>query len=396
MKIIYHHRTQGAGAEGVHIMGIVQAFRRLGHQVTILSAPGADPEKKASAPVQPVNDEGKSGVAGRLSALVGKMPEFLFELLEIAYNLVAVVRLLRATDRDTGFVYERYSLFMFAGVLVAHMRGIPIIIEINDSALVPRVRHLVFRRLARWFERQIFCRADGLVFISGYFRDLAQESYQLCGEDGSGTPLLVLPNAADLDDFDYHGTDSTRLRAELGLERKVVCGYVGAFVHWHGIDWFVSEILPLLKEHPDLVLLLVGDGVCYSEIAQQVVTHDAESQVLLTGRVHHSEIAEYLAVMDFGVLPDSNEYGSPMKLFEFMAMGKAMVVPAFSPICEVVNDGETGWLFPSGDKSACVSRVLEVYKDQEVYTRVGHHARCYIESHRQWVHNAEQILELVE
>ena len=401
MRIIYHHRTRGAGAEGVHIMGIVNAFRRLGHEVAIVSFPGADPERKVTAQVQPTTGEGKARLSSRLSVVAGKIPEFMFELLEVAYNLIATVRLFRATDEATGFVYERYSLFMFAGLFVAHIRGIPLILEVNDSALVPRVRPLVFRRLARWFESQIFRRADALVFISAYFRDLAQESYQLTGSHLAATgarvggPLLVLPNAADLDDFDYHGIDPARLRRELNLDGKVVCGYVGAFVHWHGIDWFVEDILPMLRDYPDLVLLLVGDGVCYPVIQQQVIAHNAQSQVLLTGRLHHSEIAQYLAVMDFGVLPDSNEYGSPMKLFEFMAMGKAMVVPTFAPINEVVVDEHTAWLFPAGDRAACVARVLEVYQDRDAQLRVGQQARQYIEAERQWVHNAERILGLV-
>ncbi|WP_370551908.1 glycosyltransferase family 4 protein [Haliea sp. E1-2-M8] len=379
-------------------MGIVSALRRLGHKVTIVSFPGADPERKVTGQAQAAIGERKDGP---LASLAGELPEFLFELLEIAYNLMATVRLYRATDKTTGFIYERYSLFMFAGLLVARMRGIPLILEVNDSALVPRVRRLVFRRLAGWFEKQIFRRADGLVFISGYFRDLAQESYQLTGGSPAvagarvGGPLLVLPNAADLKDFDYYGIDPARLRGELGLEGKVVCGYVGAFVHWHGIDWFVEDILPMLRDFPDLVLLLVGDGVCYPGIQKQVIAHNAESQVLLTGRLRHSEVAEYLAAMDFGVLPDSNEYGSPMKLFEFMAMGKAMVAPAFSPICEVVRDAETAWLFPAGDRAACVARVLEVYQDRSAQRRVGEQARSYIETERQWIHNAEQILGLV-
>jgi len=106
-------------------------------------------------------------------------------------------------------------------------------------------------------------------------------------------------------------------------------------------------------------------------------------------------VATYLSAMDFGILPDSNDYGSPMKLFEFMAMGKGMVAPDFSPIAEVVTDNETSWLFPAGDKQACIEKVLTIASDKNSHKKIGLNARAYIERERQWKHNAEQLLSLV-
>jgi glycosyltransferase involved in cell wall biosynthesis len=100
--------------------------------------------------------------------------------------------------------------------------------------------------------------------------------------------------------------------------------------------------------------------------------------------------------MDFGILPDSNDYGSPMKLFEFMAMGKGMVAPDFTPIAEVVADGETSWLFKANDRESCVEKVLSLSSQVEQQQQVGQQARAYVERERQWRHNAEQLLTLVK
>jgi glycosyltransferase involved in cell wall biosynthesis len=97
------------------------------------------------------------------------------------------------------------------------------------------------------------------------------------------------------------------------------------------------------------------------------------------------------------VLPDSNEYGSPMKLFEKMAMAVAVVAPDYDPIAEVVDDGRTGWLFPRRRLDACVDAVLALAGPDRARerARVGAAARDYIRAERQWRNNAQQLLALV-
>ena len=291
-------------------------------------------------------------------------------------------------DNNISLIYERYSLFMFISVWWAKRKNIDIILEINDSCQVHRVRALTFKKLAARIECWIFKNATGLVFISSRFKEVAEQAY------GEIAPSVVSPNAADLDKFIIDKPAGIALRKELGINDKLVLGYVGAFVHWHGIDWFVDLICQHLPEHPDLVLLLVGDGVAFEPIKARITEAGVGTQVILTGKVEHNKVANYLSAMDFGILPDSNDYGSPMKLFEFMAMGKGMIAPDFSPIAEVVCDNENSWLFPAGDRNACIEKVLDIANNPTAHTQVGINARAYIERERQWKHNAAQLLSL--
>jgi glycosyltransferase involved in cell wall biosynthesis len=394
MKILFHHRTRGKGAEGVHILGVSNGLRQLGHTVHILSLPGADPEASAadSALQQPLQQTKKGSKLLRwLLDLTRYVPEAVFELFELAYNFPAVWRLKSAVKRQQiELIYERYSLFMFATVWWAKRNNCPIILEINDSCLVHRVRPLFFRAMARKIEAWVFKNATGLVFISGHFQHLALQQHQQIATS------VISPNAADLTQFVPDETAAHHLRAQLGIADKVVLGYVGAFVHWHGIDWFVDLMVDKIKDYPQLVLLLVGDGVSFAAIKQRIEQAGVSSQIILTGRVEHHKIAAYIDAMDYGILPDSNDYGSPMKLFEFMAMEKGMVVPDFSPVVEVVKDNETGWLFPANNRQACIERVLQLATESEQRQQVGKNARRYIEQHRQWKHNAQQLLGLLQ
>ena len=390
MNILFHHRTRGRGAEGVHIRGVVKGLRQLDNTVTILSLPGAEPETETAASTTASPIKQKKSKFSLLSDLTKHVPEFVFELFELAFNLIAVIRLRQSVKKHhINLIYERYSLFMFASVWWAKRHGLPIVLEINDSCQVHRVRSLSFKKLAGKIEAWIFKNATGLVFISSRFQQVAQQAY------GEIAPSVVSPNAADLDAFIIDENIGHTLRKELGIENKVVLGYVGAFVHWHGIDWFVDLISERLADNPKLVLLLVGDGVAFEAIKNRIAAAGVEAQVIMPGKVDHAKVSSYLSAMDFGILPDSNDYGSPMKLFEFMAMGKGMVAPDFSPISEVVTDNETSWLFPAGNKEACINKVLELANNKEAHQKVGLNARAYIERERQWRHNAEQLLSLV-
>ncbi|WP_267225810.1 glycosyltransferase family 4 protein [Dyella silvae] len=382
MKIIYHHRTQGRHVEGVHIRGIVHALRDLGHDVSVISFPGADPEHEPPS-------QATSG-RGPLHGLIARLPGVVFECMELAYNLVTLVRMGSAIRKQRPqLIYERYSLFLFATVWLARRHGIPLVLEINDSALVHRVRPLHLKTLARRIESWCLRRSTGLVFISSYFRAEAEAAY------GAIAPSVISPNAADLHRFNPTRFDREQLRRERGLTGHVVCGHIGVFAHWHGVDGFVEAIAARLREQPQLALVLVGDGRTLPAVRALVEERGLSDRVLLPGRVPHDEIPAWIACMDYAVLPDSNLYGSPMKLFELMAMGVAVVAPDYAPVAEVIRDGHTGWLFPRGDTALCVERVLELTAQNDERQRIGTAARDYVVRERQWRNNAEQLLTLV-
>jgi glycosyltransferase involved in cell wall biosynthesis len=381
-RVLYHHRTQGKAVEGVHIRGVTDALRAEGVAVDIISLPGADPyaSPKAMSPTQQAKPWMK---------FVTMLPEPLFELAEVFYNLVAGWRVLQYMRRhpDLDFIYERYSLFMFAPVMLARMRKLPIILEVNDSAAVVRVRPLFFKGLAMAIERWCLRKANGLVFVSSVFRDRTIAAHDWIA------PAIITPNAANIDKFSFTAEQRAQARAKWKLDGAVVCGYLGAFVPWHAIDSFVHEIAETLPSAPHLKLLLVGDGATFPAMQEYVKSHGLQDQVILTGRVAHDAVPGLLAAMDMAILPSAGDYTSPVKLFEFMACAVPPVAPDFLPIREVLDEGRTGWMFKAGDLKAAVAAVLERSRDADTLKRVGGAAREYITEHRQWRNNIVQLVE---
>jgi glycosyltransferase involved in cell wall biosynthesis len=381
-RVLYHHRTQGKAVEGVHIRGITDALRADGIAVEILSSPGADPYATPAA-MSPTRQ------ATPLMRLLAALPEPVFELAEMAYNVVVLGRLLSYLHRrrDVDLIYERYSLFMFATGLVARWRRIPLILEVNDATFVTRVRPLFFRRAARRIENWMFRRANGLVFVSGVFRERAVAAH------GRLAPSIITPNAANIEQFSATAEQRQATRVRYGLQHSVVCGYLGAFVPWHSIDQFVFRIADRLAEVPELKLLLIGDGATFGAVQAFVRDHALEHQVLLAGRVPHAQVPALLAAMDLAILPSAGDYTSPVKLFEFMAAGIAPIAPDFLPIREVLREGQTGWMFKSEDLEAAVCSVLKHCRDTQSIKQVGLAAREYVAAERQWRNNVQQMLQ---
>jgi len=385
MRALYHHRTQGRDVEAVHIRGVAGGLRKTGYEVEIAGPPGveADPDSLAAP------------TTGRKLSFLGRVarcaPQLLFEGMEIGYNLVAVPRLLaRVRARRPDLIYERYALYNAAGVIVGRLAGIPVVLEVNDTVQVDRTRQgksLAMPRLAACFERWIFRRAAGLAVVSGYLRD------QVIAGGMPAERVRVTPNAVDAARFDPSRHTGEAVRARYGLGRSLVVGFAGSFTKWHGVELLIRAFAAL-SEFPEARLLLVGDGARRHDAALLAEELGLGGRVIFTGKVPHAEIPDHVAAMDVGVMPASNVFGSPVKVFEYMAMGRPAVGPRYVPLEEAIDDGVTGLLFPPDDFEELAGCLRRLLADASLRERLGTAARRKVLSQHLWEHNAHSVVAL--
>ncbi len=381
MNIVYVHRTQGHGVEGVHIRGIADNFRRFGHGVDILS-PGEDGKDSSSTKAVPAKKS-------LLKTFASSAPEVVFELGELAYNFIVwrkLVRRLAAGPID--LIYERTALLSFAASLFGSRRGVPVFLEVNYTAYSPLVRKRspLLSPLAKWIDRTNFRRATHIFVVSNYLKD------HLAALGIDPQKITVMTNAADPDKFnpDMPGDAA---RARYGLEGKVVVGFVGGFYPWHGVDLLIESAQSAIRKDGRLALLLVGDGPLKPVLEQKVREAGLEKHVKFTGRVDHKDLPEITAAFDVGVMPDSNEYGSPMKIYEYMAMGKPVVAADYGPLRDGVEHGRNGLLFRPRDVETFTDTLIAIAADEGLRKKMGKEGRRLIETERNWKRNAERVLE---
>ena len=372
------HRTQGKGVEAVHLLGIAKGFEHGGYACHFISPPG----------VEVTANEGKRGKAN----LVAKYaPQVFFELLEIASNW-SIGRRLRKEKKGLGcdLVYERYAFLGWTGLIHARKWGVPHALEVNYISaddLELRRRTNLFMPLVRRIEKFVFAHSTLLLPVSSF---LAQELRQM------GIPenkILVSPNAVDLDIFDRR-CDVEMLRKSLSLRKGPVIGFVGSFARWHGVDSLIEACINLSEKYRELNLLLIGDGIM-RESMERRLGQIASLRAVFTGRVNHDDVCKYVQLMDVAVMPNSNTYGSPMKVFEYMAMGKAVIAPDYMPLQDAIRNGDDGLLFSptKGDLEMTLDRVLG---DEKMRKALGSKARERVIREHNWPSRVQTILSKLE
>ena len=175
-----------------------------------------------------------------------------------------------------------------------------------------------------------------------------------------------------------------------------VIGYVGAFVPWHRLDMLIDAACVLAPAYPHARWLLVGDGVERPRVESLLAERGLVGKFWMPGAVAHRFVPSYVSVMDVAVMPHSNVFGSPMKLFEYMAMARAVVVPDVPAIREVIQDGVNGLLFRAGDPSAFCESLRRLLEEDELRRRLGERARQDVLEKHTWMHNARRVMDGVE
>lgn len=387
MRILYHHRTQGRGAEGNHIVSIVTGLRALGHEVDVLSPPGVDPfDPQLTLPI----DEQRGGASGWSSlwkTLSQHMPKWLFEIAEIVFNVPAYFRVRAALKRHKyDLLFERYATYMIAGALAARAAGCQFALEVNDvSGVADRVRPQLFPRLCAWVERRLIARCDLGHAVSSYLGERLIEI---------GLPrerLVVAPNGFQLERMRLaHDRDTMRRR--YGLQDSLVLGFAGWFVGWDRLDFLIEVFAQLQRRHPQLKLCLVGDGKPMQAVRDTIRGTALEAAVVHTGAVPRTEVYDHIQMFDIGILPHSNLFGSPIIMFEMMGLKVPLAAPRLPPIQDVQRDGQTALLFEPLDLESCVRQVLRLVESAELRATLAERAFQKLVAEHTWTRTAERIL----
>lgn len=379
VKILYHHRTASKDGQAVHIEELIAALRELGHEVRVVGPTAS-------------GDAGMGSQVGWVELVRSGLPRALYELMELGYSLVAYRRLVRAArEFDPDVVYERYNLYLLAGLMLKRRRGIPLLLEVNAPLVEERERFggLALPRLARWAERTAWRGADIVLPVTGVLASYLQ---------ASGVPperAVVIPNGINEAQFAAAPAPAAA-KVALGCDAALVLGFTGFVRDWHGLDrvipWLAGPDAPANAQ-----LLIVGDGPARPGLERLVSEFSLARRVRFTGVVPRERVPELVSAFDVALQPAVVPYASPLKLFEYLALGKAIVAPRLPNIMEVLQDGVNAVLFDPEDSRGLEQALTRVCADGVLRHRVAAGARETIAKNGlTWRRNAERIAGLAQ
>ncbi|MGI9093016.1 MAG: glycosyltransferase [Mycobacteriales bacterium] len=285
-----------------------------------------------------------------------------------------------------------------AAVSAAHL-GLPSVYEVRGLWEVTRGSRnpawvgTGMYRLAARLETEAALRADRTITITGALRD------ELVARGVPENRILIVPNGVDTRRHVPRARDP-ELAAALGVTGKTVIGYVGSTLDYEGLDMLITAAAAMKTRRADFHVLIVGDGAEWHAFVEMAGRLGVSDVVTFTGRVPHEDIGRYYSLIDIAPFPRLPlpvcEMVSPLKPFEAMAMGKAVVVSSVAALAEIVTDGENGVVFDKGDTTH-LTAVLESLLDEPARRRaLAENGLRWVREKRDWrslVSSVESIYE---
>ncbi|MFN4291467.1 MAG: TIGR04063 family PEP-CTERM/XrtA system glycosyltransferase [Permianibacter sp.] len=281
-----------------------------------------------------------------------------------------------------------------AAAAVAKEAGLPFVYEVRAFWEDAAVDHgttaegSLRYRVTRALETKVFKQADAVTCIcEGLRRDIVARGIP-------AEKITVIPNAVDIDKFQWIDQRDHELEAQLGLQGKTVLGFLGSFYAYEGLDLLLNATARLAARQPDLRVLLVGGGPQEAALKAQVQALGLQDRVIFTGRVPHAQVNRYYSLVDVLVYARHKmrltDLVTPLKPLEAMAQGKLVLASDVGGHQELIRDGYNGFLFPAGDTAAladCIERVLAARAQWPTLLQNGRH---YVDTERNWANSVQR------
>ena len=359
----------------IHVQEVIRALQKQSIQVDLFAARigGNPPPDLASLRVHPLPALPKHDRNLRERAALATNPDLYLEL-ELAGPF--------------DLVYERYSLWSYAGMEYARMHQIPGLLEVNAPLIEEQAKYrsLIDRASAEQVATRAFNSATVLFAVSEEVATYLDQHLI------SQTPVYVITNGVNPDRFpavlspSYPGTADT-----------FTLGFVGSLKPWHGLPVLVEAFALLHQRIPHSRLLIVGDGTERTDLVADLSARGLLEATHLTGAVPPSEVPGLLASMDVAVAPypfETDFYFSPLKVYEYMAAGVPVVASRIGQLANLIQDGVNGVLCPPGDAVALAEAIEQLQQQPQLRTRLGEAGRSTVLQHYTWDAIVQRMLAL--
>lgn len=396
MNVVYYSphpniTIDSRSGAGTHIRGIVDAFNNDGHNVCPVVMGAGHTSDDSHFNLTSLVKKGKN-VAKKL------VPAQIWETLK-DYHLIQQDKRFKARlakevgGFDPDIIYERANYLQPSGVRVAEKFNVPHILEVNSPYVEEKEilndASSWFQARARSVEQEQLDKTSLVVTVSN-----ALMKHFLHKHDVERDKFLVVPNAIRLDNATFDPDRVQKIRNRYDLGGRLVAGFVGSIFPWHGVDVLIKAAQCLREKRDNFTLLIVGDGETLPKLKRLTHKLGIWNRVVFTGRVPHEDVFNFIEVMDITVAPSAQWYQSPVKIFEYGAMGKPIIAPNTAPVREIMEDGMDG-LLVDADVDDLYEALRTLAEQESLREKIAQNFHRKVMENHTWEQNVRKVLSSI-
>lgn len=395
MKILYYSphpllNLSGKAGYGTHMREMIAAFRGLGHDVLPVINGGTE--------ITENSEPGQTIVSSAKKLLKSIVPRFIWRSIK-DYQLLrfdkkaGIILEKKVQEYQPDLIYERGYYMQTSGVNTAKKYKVRHYMEINAPYLEENKEFeeapTLLTKIARKRERKQIAWPDKVLVVSSALKDYFTNKIK----ETDPNKIIVVPNCVNLDKIQVDPFKKSGIQKKYALENHIVIGFVGSIFPYHGVDILIDAFDTINKKNKQTKLLIVGDGLTAPQLKRYSQTLASSNNIIFTGNVNHSDVFSYIDTMDIAVLADTKWYCSPIKIFEYGALSKAIIAPDTKAIRDVMTNKEDGLLIESG-AAFLVSALSNLIEDKALREKIAVNFNKKIINHYTWGKAAEYILGL--
>lgn len=376
-----------SGGAVTHISGVLKAFLKLGYNVDILI-----PDDWDWIP----NGVNKIIFRPKGTMLKHTLGRYFYDH--------AIFEAFKDNFKNYDLIYQRHDPFFVLSKIIKENKILaPYFLEYNGSSkwILKNWGSNKTKRLLSWplgklldstennalkYSDKVFVVADAMLsFIKKEFH----------------TKITVNPNGVDVDRFTNLQED-LELKKKLNIVGNIIVGFVGTFHIWHGSEVLAKSIKQVLAKNKNVKFLFIGDGLMLPKVKEIVFTSGVEKNVIFTGMINPKDMPNHLSVCDILVNPtvpnpDGSEFfGSPTKLFEYLASGKSVISSKLGQMEDILEGDKEVLFVEGGNENDLAEKILILANDSKLRERLGKAGRKKVLEKYTWDANVDRILSQVK
>ncbi len=313
------------------------------------------------------------------------LPLFFWDIASAIIRLILLVR-----RENIRIIHAHLPDCGILGGIVGKLSGARVVTTYHGLGILPSHRRRLDprNRLRLIFYRLAAKLSDRAIAVSCPVSEMLR---QVVGMEPR--KIAVIVNGADVAEYEQPVDQHTILRELRPSSTNAIVICVGRLVHNKGHKFLIHSMRDVARSHPDVTLLIVGDGPAKDELIRLVYELQLDRHVRILGE--RSDVRELLAISQVFVLPSFAE-GISMALLEAMAAGKPVVATAVPGNEDVVIDQETGLLVPPRDSRLMASALCAVLADPSRAKRMGALGKLRVKSQFNFAATRRQTEQLYD